>query len=171
MEIFSWQRTKQGNDVSTGQGEAPGSYKPEQAGFTLLEVLISLTIVALAVTVYFQLISAGMKLEHKSGEKIKLAIQAQQLFERLQCRDVREDEFQWQGEDKNCQWKLELKPEDVQVSEWEEDEVQVTKNTELYTFILTYDCPDEPAIILRRMAVVDPDFFSDQFKDEYVRAE
>ena len=31
-------------------------------GFTLLEVLISLTIVALTVTVYFQLISAGMKL-------------------------------------------------------------------------------------------------------------
>ncbi|MFO7803235.1 MAG: prepilin-type N-terminal cleavage/methylation domain-containing protein [Desulfovermiculus sp.] len=148
-----------------------GSCEPAQNGFTLLEVLISLTIVALAVTVYFQLISAGMKLEHKSGEKIKLAVQAQQFFERLQCQDVREDGFQWQGEDKTCQWKLELKPEDVQVSEWDEDEIQVDKNTELYTYILTYDCPNEQPMIFRRMAVVDPDFFSDQFKDEYVKAE
>ncbi len=171
MEIFSWQSNKQGNDKSTGQAGTPGSYKPAQAGFTLLEVLISLTIVALAVTVYFQLMSAGMKLEHKSGQRIKLAIQAQQLFEQLQCRDVREDDFPWQGEDKACQWKLEIKPEDVQVSEWEEDEVQVTKNTELYTYILSYDCPNEPPMIFRRMAVVDPEFFSDHFKDEYVNAE
>lgn len=136
-----------------------------------MEVLIALTIAALAVTVYLQLISTGMKLEHKSGQKIKLAIQAQQFFERLQCRDVRDDDFPWQGEDKECQWKLEIKAEDVQVSEWEENEIQVTKDTELYTYILSYDCPNEHPMIFRRMAVVDPDFFSDYFKDEYVKAE
>ena len=138
-----------------------------QQGFTLLEVLISLTIVALAVTVYFQLMSAGMKLEHKSAQKIELAVNAQQFFERLQCRDVRVDEFQWQGQKGPCQWQLQILPQDVQAREWEEDQIQLTKNTELYTYILTYTCQNGHPMIFRRTIVVDPGFFSDQFKEDH----
>ena len=144
-----------------------GRVQQDQQGFTLLEVLISLTIVAMAVGVYFQLMSAGMKLEYRAGEKMKLAVQAEQFFERLQCRDVREDDFQWQGRDGNCQWQLKVQPKDVRTQKWEEDQIQVTKNSELYTFILTYACPEAQPIKLRRMAVVDPEFFSDRFKEEH----
>ncbi len=142
-------------------------HKSAQNGFTLLEVLISLTIVALSVTVYFQLMSAGMKLEYQSGERIALAVQAEQFFEQLQTQDVREDDFQWQGEDGECAWQLQIEPTDVQVQKWEEDDIPLTKNTELYTYILTYICPDEQPKVLRRIVVVDPDFFSDQFKNEH----
>lgn len=138
-----------------------------QNGFTLLEVLISLTIVALSVTVYLQLMSAGMKLEYQSGETIALAVQAEQCFEQLQRRDVREDDFQWQGEDDDCTWQLTIEPTDIQVQKWEEDQITLTKNTELYTYILTYACPNEQPMVFRRVVVVDPNFFSDQFKNEH----
>lgn len=143
----------------------------EELGFTLLEVLIALTIVALAVTVYLQLMSAGMKLEYKASKKIDHAVQAEQFFEGLQCQDVREDDFQWQGEDGECQWRLKILPKDVQVQKWEKDDVQITRNTELYSFKLTYSCPDATPLTLRRWEVLDPDFFSDQFKDEHIEAQ
>ncbi len=136
-------------------------------GFTLLEVLISLTIVALAVTVYFQLFSAGMKLEFRSEQKVKAAVQAQQFFERLQCLDVREDDFAWQGHDGECAWDLQIHPREVQTQEWTEDDISITLDTELYTYTLTYRCPDEQPLTFERTVVVSPDFFSDQFKNEH----
>ena len=133
-----------------------------------MEVLVALTIVAMAVTVYFQLMSAGMKLQYKAEEKVEYAVQAEQLFQRLQGQDVREDEFMWQGKEGQCPWELQIRPVDVQGPEWEEDQIQLTKTTELYVFILTYACPDASPITLRRMSVVDPDFFSPQFKGEHI---
>ncbi|MGM0760869.1 MAG: type IV pilus modification PilV family protein [Thermodesulfobacteriota bacterium] len=140
-------------------------------GFTLLEVLIALIIVALAVTVYFQLISAGMKLEYKAEKKVAYAVQAEQLFQRLQTQDVRDDDFKWQGKNGHCPWELQIRPVDVQGPQWEEDQIQITKVTELYSFILTYACPDAAPLTLRRMSVVGPDFFTDQFKDEHIEVQ
>ena len=127
-----------------------------------------MTIVALTVTVYFQLISAGMKLEHRSGQKVEAAIRAQQVFEELTTRDVREDEFQWQGEDRKCTWRLQIWPEDVQTLEMEEDSPALKKETELYMYVFRYTCPEDKEIVLRRLVVVSPDFFSDQFKKEHM---
>ena len=139
-----------------------------EKGFTLLEVLISLTIVALTVTVYFQLISSGMKLEHRSGQKVEAAIRAQQIFEELKTRDVREDEFPWEGEDRKCTWQLQIRPRDVQTLEMEEENPSLKKETELYIYVFRYACPEDKEIVLHRLVVVSPNFFSDQFKKEHM---
>lgn len=137
-------------------------------GFTLLEVLVSLTIVAMTVTVFFQLISSGMKLEHRSGQRVDAAVRAQQMFERLQIRDVREDDFEWQGEDNGCAWDLAIRPEDIQSMQMDDDTPAMKKETELYTYIFGYTCRDDREIVLERMVVVGPNFFSDQFKKDHM---
>ncbi|MDZ7761343.1 MAG: prepilin-type N-terminal cleavage/methylation domain-containing protein [Desulfovermiculus sp.] len=135
-------------------------------GFTLLEVLIALTIVAMAVTVYFQLISAGTKLEYQARQNMDLVVQAQQFFEQMQTRNVRDDDFKWQGEHQGCAWDLEIKPVDVQELHMDQDETTLKKETEIYSYVLTYACPEQKDMLFQRMVVVGKDFFSDEFKQD-----
>lgn len=136
-------------------------------GFTLLEVLIAMTIVAMTVTVYFQLISAGMKLEFQADRKVALVVQAQQVFARLQTQDVRDDSFQWTGEQDECTWNLHFQPQDIQDLVLEDNEINMKQPTELFSFLFTYTCPKDKRVVMQRTIVVGKDHFSDQFIQDH----
>ena len=69
-----------------------------QRGFTLIEMLVAVVIVAISVTVFFQLLSSSMKLAHKSRVKLARAQQADELFARLLAMDIRDEKFPWQSD-------------------------------------------------------------------------
>ncbi len=139
----------------------------QHSGFTLLEVMVSLTVVALCVTVYFQLFSSGMKLEYRSQQRVQNVLRAQKVFAELQTRDAREDDFEWQGQDGQSSWELKIEPMDVQTLEFEEGPV-IQKQTELYMYVFRYVFDENKTFELNRLVAVEPGFFSDDFKSDHL---
>ncbi len=141
--------------------------KKSSTGFTLLEVLVSLLIVSLVVTVYFQLISSGMKLEYKSRQHMQRLTEAYQKFESLIQKDVRSEDFQWKGEEKGYKWSLEIKPLEIKEQPLSE-ETSLKLSSELYQFIFLYSSSsNNKPIKFIRYVHYSPNFFSLEFKQDH----
>lgn len=142
-----------------------GRKKVEQ-GFTLLEVLVSVVIVSLVVTVFFQLLSSGIKLEYKSRHKIQDLLHAQQQFEDLLQEDMRSDDFKWQGSGKTFNWVLNIEPvEIVQLEETDNATIQLPG--ELYRFVFQWKSQESSPISLTRYVRYDLNFLSHEFKETH----
>jgi prepilin-type N-terminal cleavage/methylation domain-containing protein len=141
--------------------------KARQQGFTLLEVLVSMIIVSLVVVVYFQIMSAGMKLEHSSRERIDRLLRARHIFDQLLLQDVRADDFKWRGEDGGCLWTLDIETVESRRSRSIE-QTPLTIESELYRFVFRYRQADRELVRFVQYVSYDPGFFSDQFKDEHL---
>lgn len=134
-------------------------------GFTLLEVLVSVVIVSLTITVFFQLMSAGMKLEYKAQKKIQNLIQAQQKFEQLFQEDMQSDDFKWQGQEANCTWSLKIKPvEMVKIESTENATIKLP--SEIYRFDFRFQPREASPITLTRYVRYKVDFVSNEFKND-----
>lgn len=141
--------------------------KKDYTGFTLLEVMVSLLIVSLVVTVYLQIFSSGLKLEYNSRQHMQKLKQAQQKFETLLQEDVRSEDFQWEGEKDGFKWSLEIKPVEVKDQPISE-ETSLKINSELYQFIFHYyGSSKKNPIKFTRYVQYSPDFFSLQFKKDH----
>lgn len=139
----------------------------KQDGFTLIEVLVSMVIVALVVTVYFQLLSSGMKLEYKSRQHTRELLVAQQVFESILQKDVRSDDFKWEGEDREHKWTLDIKAIDIQEENIDED-ILLKKPSELYQLTFKFFVSKNGFIKLIRYVRFDPNFFSEEFKNKHL---
>lgn len=144
-------------------GGAKGCPDPE-AGFTLLEVLVALVITGLTVTVFLQLLSAGMRLEYRSLQRTQEIMDLEQALNKVLVQDVREDDFQWEGELGQGSWSLDIEPVQTRMQEPEDEEQGLQMPKELYRYVFTYSQEKGREWRVERYVLYDPDFFSDEFK-------
>ena len=74
--------------------------RSDEAGFTLLEVLVAMVILSLAVTTVLQLTSQSLRLLHRSGEHQRAVLLADRLLRQAQpdaerAESGREEPFGW----------------------------------------------------------------------------
>ena len=90
-------------------------------GFTLIEVMVAMAIVALAVTVIIELFSSGLRLAGMSQEYSRAVFYGRQLLEEI-ClkKDIAEgsDQGVFEGD---FTWRYEIKPHEVLIEEDETD--------------------------------------------------
>lgn len=137
-------------------------------GFTLLETLVAVIVVTLSVTVFFQLLSNSMNLEHRSRNLVHEAILASQVFGELQRHDVRAADFQWDGDADGLIWTLRIHPVDIDDGKLDQGGITLALPQELYRFEFRYRQDDRPEQILYRYATYPTDFFDDQFKGRHL---
>lgn len=136
-------------------------------GFTLIEVLVALIITGMVITVFFQILSAGIRLEFSSDQRYGEVVNLRQVFGSVITQDVREDDFEWQGEYEDGSWSLQIEQiETMKTMERYEDlETPLRIDSELYRYLFEYQSKDGRKWTLIRYAHYEPDFFSDEFKN------
>ncbi len=132
-------------------------------GFSLIEVLVALVIASLCVTVFFQLFSSGMRLEVRARELMVEQFQAGRIFADLQRRDIRDDDFPWEGEQNGLLWQVRLSPVDVR-EEVMDDGFALRKDQELYRLQLLFQGGPGPETGFTRYVAFPPDFLPPDFK-------
>lgn len=133
-------------------------------GFTLMETLVAVIIVALTVTVFFQLFSASMNLERRGRVVVQEILLAERVFGDLQRQDIREGDFSWSGETDGLSWRLEIHPVEIVDMKIKDDETPLSLPTELFRFEFHYSKDNGPTRTIHRYAAYPPDFFDDQFR-------
>ncbi len=135
-------------------------------GFTLIEVLVALVITGMVVTVFFQVLSAGIRLEFSSARRTGDMVDLKQVFGTVIAMDVRDDDFQWHGEHDKGQWTLEI--EEVETLKKQVDSEETLQlDSELYRYVFEYENQDGRKWTLVRYAQYEPGFFSEDFKRIY----
>lgn len=135
-------------------------------GFTLLEVLVAVVITGTVVTVFFQILSAGMRLEFRAQERTAEVLKVSQVYQDLLARDCREDDFVWQQESGDQTWKLRVEEvETVEMNSQGEDPLNL--DSELYRYVFEYTGPSGRTWTLTRLVRHDPGFFSEDFKRDH----
>ncbi len=154
-----------------------------QRGFTLIEMLVAVVIVAISVTVFFQLLSSSMKLAHKSRVKLARAQQADELFARLLAMDIRDEKFPWQSDAAAADgvtWQVHLYPLLVQddlsaaAADYADDNLPEPKLVyELYRQRLQmYNSADGRLLAqLETVRRFPPTYFTEQFKQQHLESE
>ena len=141
-------------------------------GFTLIEMLAAVLIVGLCVPVFFQLLSASLKLEHKGRHEEQVQLAAAQLFEVLLACDVRKDDFEWEGEIEKLPWSLKLFSVEIAGRRDRHigDGLFYRLPRELYRFALTvfYGPGKNKKLELFREKIFKPGYFSDDFKEDHI---
>ncbi|WP_279615206.1 PulJ/GspJ family protein [Desulfonatronum thioautotrophicum] len=132
------------------------------AGFTLMEVLVAVIIVAMTVTVFFQLLSASMNLERKGRDMVRDILIADRLFGNLQRLDIREPDFPWSGEAGGLSWRLEIHP--VEIEDMMLDDPPLRLPTELFRYEFHYSADKKPYRVIHRYVTHPPDFFDASFR-------
>lgn len=148
--------------IFSGQGPY-SDQNQEKAGFTLIEVLVSLVITGMVVTVFFQILSAGIRLEFSSAGRTGEIVVLRQVFSTLISQDVRADDFQWQGELEGDFWSLRVEEaETIRTSA--DSETFLNLDSELYRYVFEYTGKDAREWTLVRYVQYEPGFFSEDFK-------
>lgn len=145
--------------------------QPSEAGFTLLEVLVAVVIVALTVTIFFQLLSSSIRLEIKGREQIDIVLAASQIFDTVMEAAINEPEFDfWEGEEDGISWDLTIL-EMENVSLLAEDEIPMRVDKNLYKFILAvhYGTDRKKTMRLYRYKAYEPNFFPQDFVNAHVK--
>jgi len=141
-------------------------------GFTLLEMLVAVMVVGLTVTVFFQVLSASMKLEVKGRRLDEIQLVAGQLFEFLLARDVRDDDFTWAGELDKYSWKLNLSPAEIkeESTPLDGETIAIRLPEELYRFTLLvhYGPRRKKLLTLMREKRFPLNYFTESFKEEHL---
>ncbi len=87
------------------------------AGFTLIEVMVTLAILGIALTVIIELFSAGLRLARKSEDYSRAVFYGRQLIEELCLQDEiseKEEAGEFEG---GYTWKYQMKPVSVLIDE------------------------------------------------------
>ena len=142
------------------------SPQKQRAGFTLLEVLVAMVITGTVVVVFFQVLSAGLRLEYSAEQRTQEVVDLDQAFKAVLARDVRSDDFQWQGEQDGNTWELRIEEVDTQQTRAHtEDALQNT--SELYRYVFEYQSRTGRKWTLSRYVQQEPGFFSEDFRRRY----
>ncbi len=143
-----------------------GKTDKELQGFTLLEVLVAVVITGTVVTVFFQILSAGMRLEFKAQQRRAEVLEVSQAYQNLLAQDSREDDFVWQQEGGDLSWKLRIEEvETVEMNSQAEDPLKL--DSEIYKYVFEYVAPSGRTWTVTRLVRHDPGFFSEDFKRDH----
>jgi hypothetical protein len=145
--------------------QVPNSDQNQGKGgfFTLIEVLVSLVITGMVVTVFFQILSAGIRLEFSSAGRTDEIVDLRQVFSSLMSQDVRADNFQWQGELDGDFWSLRVEESETLRTN-ADSETFLNLDSELYRYVFEYTGKDAREWTLVRYVQYEPGFFSEDFK-------
>lgn len=173
---MSCKRNMPGASAQTAQiGQAT---QADQAGFTLMEVLVAAVIVGLTVSVFFQLLSGSLRLEVRSRQTAEAVVESRMLFDQLMAMDVRDDEYPWSGEAEGRAWNVSMYAVDVPApldadarsAEQSEDELLTVRTpSELYRFVLDFTARGGRNVRLSLYRDYEPGYFTDDFKNEHVQ--
>ncbi|TVQ97000.1 MAG: type II secretion system protein [Desulfovibrionales bacterium] len=119
------------------------------SGFSLIETLVALVIVAMSITIFFQLFSGGMRLESRARELAQNQFTAGRIFDALQRLDIRDADFPWQGEHEGKNWEIRILPVDV-LEESMDDGFALRRDQELFTLEFVLDTSSGPPTRLIR---------------------
>ncbi len=142
--------------------------KKKKTGFTLIEVLVAMVITGMAVTVFFQILSAGMRLEFASSQRTGDVVNLRNLFADVISRDIREQGFEWEGEHQGGYWSLRLEQAETLMTHMDSEE-SLNIDSELYRYVFEYKTEGGRVWTLVRYAQYEPDFFSEDFKRTHFR--
>lgn len=142
---------------------SPAIKDADGSGFTLMEVLVAMLVTAASTVIFFQIVSAGMRLELKSWNRLEQAVKVGQIFDGLMLEDIQADDFKWDNEQETESWHLDI--EEVETMDLPEDPANpVTLDFELYRIIFKFQAHDGTAWTLIRYVSHSPGFFSEDFK-------
>jgi general secretion pathway protein I len=83
-------------------------YRPRSAGFTLLEVLVAMTIVGIGVVTLLEVFSLGLRLAARSSLQTEALTYSRQVMDGILARPTMEDGAE-QGKYRNqARWKLQV---------------------------------------------------------------
>ena len=134
------------------------------SGFTLIETLVALVVATMSITVFFQLFSAGMRLESRARTLVADQFVAAGIFDALQRLDVRDLEFPWEGEHEGMHWRMRMHPVDV-LEQTADDGFALRMDQELYALELFLDTGSgAPPTRLLRYVSIPQGFLSADFK-------
>ena len=132
-------------------------------GFTLIEVLTAMVITGTVIAVFFQVLSAAMRLELSTVDRTAQIIDARQVFAGLSVLDVRESDFAWEGRRNGFSWSLRLEEVETLDHQWEGESIAVP-DSELYRYVFEHQSQDKTTISIIRYIQHHPGHFSDDFK-------
>lgn len=150
--------------------------RSNDAGFTLLEMMVAVVLVGLVVTTFYQLFAGSLRLEIRARGFDEVVVAGRLVFAQLMSRDPRTDEFPWSGEDEKFTWSLELQeiagppPADAEALR-DDEEPALRWSSELYAMVFQMQDKLRPGRHLKLMAYrqVEPGYFTDEFKDEHLK--
>lgn len=82
----------------------------EERGFSLLEVLVALTIVCIGLGILFQVVSGSLRLGFKARQHQEIWTAAVKAFERVLPPEIGWPKMELEGEDEAFSWKIEVHP-------------------------------------------------------------
>jgi prepilin-type N-terminal cleavage/methylation domain-containing protein len=82
----------------------------EERGFSLLEVLVALTIVCIGLGILFQVVSGSLRLGFRARQHQEVWAAAVKAFERVLPPGIGWQEMEWEGEDDVFSWRIEVHP-------------------------------------------------------------
>ncbi|WP_291323174.1 prepilin-type N-terminal cleavage/methylation domain-containing protein [Desulfonatronospira sp.] len=132
-------------------------------GFTLLEVLVALVITGMTVAVFFQVLSAGLKLEFASMQRTVETVHVNQKFNAILAADVRDSNFEWEGEDNHGDWRLHIEQVDTEQTRAHSDD-QLQVGSDLYRYVFEYQYHQGRKWTLLRYVQHETGFFDQDFK-------
>lgn len=142
----------------------------KKQGFTLLEVLVAVLLAGLVVTVFFQLISASLRLESNAARIAQETVDLQQAWTSIIVQDVREHDFKWQGELEGGSWSLSLEPVQTRAARDTAQEVDsgFRLDSELYKYTFSFKTTQGKVSSLQRLVLHEPGFFAPEFKTRHL---
>ena len=103
-------------------------------GFTLIEIMVTLAILGIALTVIIELFSGGLRLARKSEDYSRAVFYGRQLLEEI-CLQKEISEREEVGEfEGGYTWKYEIKPHSVLIEKEEEKKGKKERNFSLKIF-------------------------------------
>lgn len=145
-------------------GVLRGTASAPTSGFSLIETLVALVVAAMSITVFFQLFSAGMRLESRARTLAADQFVAAGVFDALQRLDLRDLDFPWEGEHEDMHWQMRIHPVDVP-DETLDDGFALRMDQELYALELSLDTGSgAPPTRLLRYVSFPLDYLSADFK-------
>ena len=138
-----------------------------------MEVLVAMVIVGLTVTVFFELLSGSLRLEHKVQGKLGQELVARAAFDKLLALDPRDPEFPWEGLAKGLAYEFSIFPLETQ-EDYEnaaDQGIVVRLPLELYGYELRLYEDEERTRSFRlvRYMAHPPGYYNEAFIEEWVR--
>lgn len=123
------------------------------AGFTILEVLVALTVLGLVVAVLFQGIAGGLRRTSYEEGQLALVLEAERLMARIDL-DLGSGDAVRAGDDGNLRWRIERRPiQEQDGEEQEEPEPGEASKVMLVEYTITVEGLDGRNIIVRTRRV------------------
>ncbi len=125
---------------------------------------MALVITGLTVTVFFQLLSSGLRLEYNADQTVARVVDLGQTYNHVLNQDVRESDFPWQEDLESFSWTLKIERVETMETIAESDN-PINLTSELYRYVFDFKSKDHREWKIIRYVQHDPGYFSQDFRN------